>query len=323
MLIQDVIALLKKNYNESVPESSIEILRDNNQRTIAKIDNNNNNTWVLRVYPTDSCHYQGLPVKSAVLNFLEHNNYPSPRIVKTTEGEYIATDSSRRTILITYIEGKEADCSQPSLHAIGCSLGHLHSIKLSVDNDVFLSDSLHSPSQQIQKSINELSRISNKVLNDTKQAYDDFMSSLNQLDALENTPKTIIHTDPCTENAVISKTGEAIFIDWDDAGIGHTLIDLGYLLCTSESDQEFTPNLRPTPDRIKVIIDGYRQYRSLTTIEQETLVHGIRFSATLYGANHLVKFIEGSVNELEWKWWWARCKAATETSNMALQYFNT
>ncbi|MCI5224071.1 MAG: hypothetical protein D3924_15725 [Candidatus Electrothrix sp. AR4] len=321
---QQLISLLETHYDIIEKESSLEILRNNPGRTVAKITYKNEKSWVLRSYPCNSRHFQGLSAMSKVLDFLEQKNYRSPRIIKTSNGELTTTDSSQGIILLDYIEGKQADSSLPSLHALGQSLGRLHSLKLPLmDKAIPLPETLYSPQNEIDNSIQALNRISKKITSDTKQAYDYFLSILNQLHILEDTPKTIIHTDASSGNAVISKTGNAIFIDWDDAGIGYSLIDLGYLLCTSVNDQPCLHGLKPIPERIKSIIYGYRQHHCLLTqIEQESLMQGICFSATLYGVDHLVRSIEGSANGIEWRWWWARCRAATEIANIALQYFD-
>jgi len=111
-------------------------------------------------------------------------------------------------------------------------------------------------------------------------------------------------------------------LDWEGAGWGPGVIDVGFLLvsCNTAAPwmaQQFTPDMR----RIPAIVDGYCQYHLLTPTELDRLPDAIRFRTIVYGACSFASDILKYGGEEESPWWWARYTAAEEIADRARKRF--
>jgi Ser/Thr protein kinase RdoA (MazF antagonist) len=116
-------------------------------------------------------------------------------------------------------------------------------------------------------------------LNTVPAAWADFIiacqAALHQSYELQTLPETIIHGDCWMGNAVTSPASPTVLIDWEYAGQGIALLDLGNLLSDCLNPQEAAAEMDDM--RIKAVMDGYQRFRTLSTNEANALAIAIRF----------------------------------------------
>ena len=102
---------------------------------------------------------------------------------------------------------------------------------------------------------------------------------INPLDAVEYEIRSSKITEP---------DGTIVFLDWDEAGKGATVLDPGYMLINGfvSEDLEFDK------ENAQIFYDSYLTTHSLSEIEKERL-----FDASLF---HALRYIEYS-SEKRWK----------------------
>jgi Ser/Thr protein kinase RdoA (MazF antagonist) len=102
-------------------------------------------------------------------------------------------------------------------------------------------------------------------------------ATLRQSHGLQTLPETIIHGDCWMGNAVTSPASPTVLIDWEYAGRGIALLDLGSLLsdCLNVGETAFELD----DMRIKAVMDGYQCFRMLSTNEADALAMAIRFGS--------------------------------------------
>ena len=83
-------------------------------------------------------------------------------------------------------------------------------------------------------------------------------------------------------NVVVTPTNDYVFIDWEAAGQGAAVTDLGQLLSASVEPSDTTLHVAG----IQAIIDGYCAHRRVSSIERDLLPDALRFRilVTLAGA---------------------------------------
>ena len=90
-------------------------------------------------------------------------------------------------------------------------------------------------------------------------------------------PKTVIHTDIAPTNSIQKKNGDVIFVDWDDAGIGPTIIDLGSVL--NELIKEDTTYSK---QNLQAFFQTYFKLRKISQKEKAHIFDGCLFFALMY-----------------------------------------
>jgi thiamine kinase-like enzyme len=114
-------------------------------------------------------------------------------------------------------------------------------------------------------------------------------------------PTAVVHGDPWPENAIRIARDEVTLIDWESAGLGVPLLDLGYCLLACHldaglpSEKPSARHIRPDEDRVAAVAAGYSQYRRLQPAERDLLPDGMRFAAAFAGATHFEQALIGEV----------------------------
>src|SRR5206468_3787034 len=96
-------------------------------------------------------------------------------------------------------------------------------------------------------------------------------------------PRVLIHNDCHHWNSVSTPDGRVVLIDWEGAGLGPAVIDLGFAALSVDTSGIVGPVEPPDPARLDALLAGYRQHHALTSGELEHLADAIRFR-TLVGA---------------------------------------
>ncbi|MCA9356377.1 phosphotransferase [Candidatus Nomurabacteria bacterium] len=145
-----------------------------------------------------------------------------PKIIETKDGSSYLHFQNRFLFIMAFLSGESPENNPLDWHKIGALTARLHNIK----NYKYTID------------FNPL---------DKKGGVDEFSQALSfgkeyrelfaTLPDFSNLPKTPIHTDIGLHNSIKKENGEIIFIDWDDAGIGLRILDIGFPLLSQFVDE--------------------------------------------------------------------------------------
>lgn len=90
--------------------------------------------------------------------------------------------------------------------------------------------------------------------------------------------QSLIHTDIGPHNAIKRHDGSIVLVDWDDAGVGTTILDLGFpLICHFVSE-----DLIFERENAKAFYDAYFSKRKLSTAERALIFDAGLFFALMY-----------------------------------------
>lgn len=129
------------------------------------------------------------------------------------------------------------------------------------------------------------------------EGYDEIRHQLatawENLPDLEVAPQVLIHTDILFENSVRTPSGAVTLIDWDGAGIGPAIQDIGYSLV--QQAVSLTGELLPL-DNALAFIRGYTAERQLSSPEWDQLPDALIFGAIVY----VLAPWHGCISEANW-----------------------
>ena len=126
------------------------------------------------------------------------------------------------------------------------------------------------PDSELAWATSMLDQIADQVPPRLQDLYSMLKIRVRHLSRLETCPQTLIHSDCHLGNWVVTPTGEIRLIDWENAGIGAAVTDLGQLLswCLLENEPEMA--------YIRAAVQGYARFRILNTVELTVLVDAIQ-----------------------------------------------
>jgi Ser/Thr protein kinase RdoA (MazF antagonist) len=260
--------------------------------------------WIMRIYPvTDRAPSRDrVRALAQLLVFLEQQQYPAERVVRTIDGALTTRIGAWHVLVTTYL-GSPLHVWQPAstggtdpshmqagtakhhpqlLFRIGALLGRLHALDTTgPDAELIRAPGLQAASELAWAS-GQLGQLQARVPAHLQEEYARLTRRMQQIRPFDTCPQTIIHGDGHLGNVVITPTSEYVFIDWEAAGRGAAVTDLGQLLSSS---------VEPSDDAlhragIQAIIDGYCAHRRVSQIERDLLPDALRFRilVTLAGA---------------------------------------
>ena len=263
----------------------------------------------------------------AVLTFLEQCGYPAPRVVRAADGSAIGMWERRPVLVTTFIDGEPTGFSPARLGRLGAMLGRLHALSppsppsSTTVAQAMLPPALMLPRREIAVALSWLADVRDSVPPRHQARYDLVEAACHALDDWEDLPAVLIHNDCHPGNSVWTAGGDVVLIDWEGAGLGPAVIDVGFLLVSCEIEA-FRPNrLPPDPERVQAIVDGYCRYHRLTAAELDRLGDAIRFRSVVAAASTLRGMIKGERREEQPDWAWARYEAAEEIAARAREGF--
>ncbi len=254
---------------------------------------------VLRAYPPES--EDNIQALVTVLAFLEQREYPAERLVRAEDGSFVVTHDGWRLLVTTFVEGSTVDYAPPTLRLLGATLGRLHALQPITTTPAALPLAQMRPVNEISWALSQITRVKAQVPEHLYARYDTLVAALHNIRLGEELPRVVIH-------------------NWEGAGLGPAVLDVGFLLSSCETESPWTPPLPPDPARVAAVVDGYYQYHTLTPAELEYLPDAIRFRAIVYGACSFAASIARDGKEDEDLWWW-RYNAADEITERARKQF--
>ncbi len=278
-------------------------------------------SWVLRAYPPES--EDNIQALVTMLAFLEEREYPAERLVRAEDGSFVVAHDGWRLLVTTFVEGSTVDYAMPTLRLLGATLGRLHALQPIATTPAVLPLAEMRPVNEISWALWQITGVKAQVPKHLYARYDTLIAALHGIRPCEELPRVVIHNDCHSGNAVRTAAEQVVLIDWEGAGLGPAVLDVGFLLSSCDTESPWRPSLAPDPARVAAIVDGYCQYHTLTPDELEYLPDAIRFRAIVYGACSFAASIARDGKEDEDLWWWRRYNAAEEIAERASKQFES
>ena len=120
-------------------------------------------------------------------------------------------------------------------------------------------------------------------------------------------PKESVHTIEC-------------LIDWDFAGIGASILDLGNLLLTTHYDLTQPLLVTADADKIQAILCGYQRARQITRADVELIASAIQFPLAFQVASYVENHEHINTDLILCQKARARFEATSEIARLARAY---
>ena len=204
--------------------------------------------------------------------------YPAPRLLLTSKGESYVQENGKFVYAISFIDGDEPELTVENYMLLGQTAANLHSLRGYTITTNFTAQ-------------NEIPRMLARAEKyNMDPLYEKLVSGLPDF---ENLPKCLIHTDIGAHNSIKQSSGNIILVDWDDAGIGTRILDIGFpLICDFISSKDYAFDA----ERAKGFYESYCSMIDLTNTEKQLL-----FDAALFYALSYTIFDETGIVNGQWK----------------------
>ena len=243
--------------------------------------------------------------------------YPAPRVVRTRSGDLVGLAGIWATLATTYVAGTPLRPGPDQLRLLGEALGRLHALDAGTFATALAAGpgaagtgaagrwaraALWHPETAIPAALGRLEAVESLIPAGQRPLLEQFRAVLLAVrQRARALPAAVVHGDPWPGNAIRTAPDQVTLIDWENAGLGMPLLDLGYCLLECHLDvglpggQSAAWHIQPDEDRIAAVAAGYSRWRRLQPAEQDLLLEGIRFAAAYVGAIHLEQALIGGV----------------------------
>jgi len=255
--------------------------------------------------------------RAAVLAWLEDQAYPAPRVIRTHSGDPVGLAGVWATLATSYVAGTPLLPGTGAMRLLGEALGRLHALDSGTFTGALAGGAgaggagavgvaarraaWHAETA-VPAALGRLEAVRSLIPADQLVLLAQFQAVLLALQQrAELLPAAVVHGDPWPGNAIQTAPDQVTLIDWENAGLGMPLLDLGYCLLECHLDaglpagQPAARHIEPDEDRIAALAAGYSRWRRLEPAERDMLLEGIRFAAAYVGAIHLEQAFVGGV----------------------------
>lgn len=240
--------------------------------------------WIVRLYPTAPERPHPAARLAGLLASLEARGHPAERVVRTTEGDLIAPSALGQILVTRHLgpplqpwQGASAPASADTgtlaehnpalLRRIGALLARLHTL-----DEGWPAGGL-SPAGEVAWGLKNLTEARATTPDALRDEYAYLERRLRQIRAFDACPRALTHGDCHLGNIVVAPDLGPVLVDWEAAGAGAAVADLGQLL--SDCGDPRAADLNAAA--IDAIMDGYHSVRPLTPIERDLLPDAISF----------------------------------------------
>jgi Ser/Thr protein kinase RdoA (MazF antagonist) len=260
-------------------------------RALYRVTDAQGRRWVLRAYRADGhvapwlgggATPEWMAGRAALLAALERQAYPAPRPLPERDGGLIGRDAAWCALVEDYIVGAPLEwSSSDDLHALAAALGRLHT--LAPDPNAPPSW-WHPLDRAASWALEALGPAGPDIPDEWRALHTRFASALAFFRDRADLPVTLIHGDCWPANAVRTGAGQAALIDWECAGLGTAVLDLGVLLADCLPDPAPGASIAVTPEPVAAVVAGYTGQRWLSAAELDVLPEAARFGVAFIGA---------------------------------------
>jgi Ser/Thr protein kinase RdoA (MazF antagonist) len=253
--------------------------------------------------------------RAATLGWLEERAYPAPRVIRTRSGDLVGLAGVWATLATTYIAGPALRPDTGQLRLLGEALGRLHALDTGtfaermgpvgpgrLGTGAAVGWASWHPETAIPAALGRLAAVESLIPADRRPLLEQLRAVVLELrQRAPMLPAAMVHGDPWPGNAIRTARDQVTLIDWENAGLGMPLLDLGYCLLECQldvgvpGDQPAASHIEPDEDRIAAVAAGYSSWHRLQPAERDLLPEGIRFAAAFAGAIHLEQALTGGV----------------------------
>ncbi len=325
--------LVEEHYNaDSITLHLIDAAPSATRRNY-RVHHQNGSQWILRTcrreFIDEINAIDGFPgwmmARAGTLACLQREHYPAPYVIPLRDGSLVGVYNGWCFMMTTFIAGINANYSTPALRLLSTAVGKLHAFTHAprIGDTHSSGHSWWHPINVLQTTLAPLGTVSDLVPSPWLQQYDAFRATLQYFQRHEDLLRSIIHGDIWIGNAVVTNQDQVVLIDWECAGWGPAVLDLGSLALSCHYDMV---EIQPNEQRIAAVIDGYCQERLITRGAVEALVEAVRFRPAFLGAWSFLSLLGEGWNERTEQRitrQWNRYVVSEEIAVVARRYFTT
>ena len=314
-----LIKLVEQHYRVQV--ISLRQLSSESGKYIYHIELKNQTQWLLRVvHKADKAKLIDL---ANLLLFFEQVEYPAERIMLTTQSLPIATADTWHIAMTTFLLGTPLSYTPMIFSLLGAAIGQLHALSSSLTYTPPSSSMLVPGERAFAEQ--QLLAVATLVPKHYVAQYELLQTALSSLHSMTDLPTSLIHGDCHPANALLTAPEQVTLLDWEEAGMGPAILDVGFLLmnCDGKAPWDALPSTIPSPNEVylQAVINGYSHYHRLAPNELDYLLDAIRFRSLIFGAcSFATSIIEHKADAFS-QWWWTRYCMAEEIAEKARTYF--
>ncbi len=282
------------------------------ERSVYRIHTSTGSTRILRLQRS-SAFESRYEQTGQILLWLQNKQYAAPQLHRTSKGTLVGVLNGWCSLLLTYIDGEVMNVQSEAFAEVGTALGQLHSLILG-EPETF-SQSRCSPNA-LAHTYKKLDYGQSHLPDQYRSMADALKTSLIPLIECEQQPR-LTHGDCWYMNAIKTVANQTVLIDWDCAGTGIPIIDVGYLLLTAHYNLANPLQVEPSEKKVRSILTGYQIIRLINRAEIKLLPNAIRFAL----AFHLGAYLDERRNMLDdivLRKMQARFEATSEIAQLAV-----
>src|SRR5262249_22325478 len=186
--------------------------------------------------------------RASTLLWLQDRGYPAPRVVRTHSGDLVGLAGVWATLATTYVAGTPLRPDIGQLRLLGEALGRLHALDASTFAGGTGADStgadstgaggldvaaaeraLWHPETASPAALGRLEAAESATPADQRRLLEQWRAILVEVQQrAPMLPVAVVHGDPWPGNAISTARDWVTLIDWENAGLGIPLLDLGY-----------------------------------------------------------------------------------------------
>lgn len=231
--LQQLSRLVAERYGIEAPTLHPVHLFANAGRGIYRVDRREGLPWLLRAQRSEDAEQMAawFARSAATLLYLEDQGYRASRVIPTCAGQLTCTYQGWAALLLTFVPGTMIAYTPACLQALGEVLGGLHTLEVAAtDSSPPLPDGRFRPGCTISGLLSDLQFMSPTVPAGFRSLYSSVVEIVQTVDTLTDLPQAVVHCDCWPTNAIQTPGDQIVLVDWDNAGVGPALLDLGYLL---------------------------------------------------------------------------------------------
>ena len=243
-------------------------------RGIYRVQDAQGDVWLMRLLQISE-ESGALSDIARLLEWLAHQQYPAPAVRATVDQQLVGMIDGWVIMLLSYVDGSMLGTSSADdLGAFAQTVGRLHRLRVN-DPSSFAQSRCHP--NTIATTTQQLARYRANVPPVFHTLVSNLHASMIALQQHLPQQLCITHGDCWYRNAIKTPAGQVTLIDWDCAGLGLPLLDLGNLLLTAHFDLSRPLALEPNEANIKAMMQGYQQQRQISAAERAHIVDALRF----------------------------------------------
>jgi len=253
------------------PEAEVQVFR---------IETRQDRQWLLRVRRAD----RRLPAwlggghsldwfgrQAAVLRWCGRHDFPAPALRRTLEKQAVARWERWAGLLVSFLPGGSLAAGTEGLPHLGRLLGSLHALESPDGLPGSWWYPLDAAAERARALLDDIEEVPDEWL--ALQA--DCLQALAAWPRLQDLPLCTLHGDCYPGNALVLPEGGLALIDWEYAGRGPAVLDLGTLLEDCYRDSGSIP--MPDQGALRAALAAYQETRRLMPGEAGALGAAIRF----------------------------------------------